>query len=437
MFYSDKEQDEIRKKRIKDVEDFVEKQAQHPVHARLVSASMTDTHYHVVLSIDPEFHASLIKQYNLDNEKQKQLIDTIFQRFEKSLTRQEHPDNIVKNNKEISFSIPKRRNDDWFDALMMHERIPQMVGALSRAYENILTDMIRDEFKAHNLSELADVIAKSTPGNFHSNQISVYSFVEHPDEVKDIEKRLDALGFRQLSLLTMGGMALIAHTNDHYVLRIVRKDKETERPLAPQILQPVAAFGTEHYRVEIMPKVNTKGVTDEHVDAVSIALETGWQNPGTRIFFEDGKARNVGLLEDGTPVVIDPGKSFIYNDDNPTPLLHEHYKRLIEERDFLASEMINIAKKFSWVDDRGGWKQHTFFPEILTHKACDVITREELETLKKSANPSDKWFAAQVEGDGGELPRYPNKIEIPPPEVDALSISHASIAHRAFQRVVP
>lgn len=84
----------------------------------------------------------------------------------------------------------------------------------------------------------------------------------------------------------------------------VRVGSSIYRPEEPEILQPIHNVWVGGAAVSILKLVNTKDVTDKHVKTLKNKLGAkGWN-------FNDSRKDNVGLLDDGTPVVTDPGNMY-------------------------------------------------------------------------------------------------------------------------------
>lgn len=184
---------------------------------------------------------------------------------------------------------------------------------------------------------------------------------KNPKLSKNLEEGLAELGFRRFSPIGIGAYSLAMHTTENQVVRIFRPSAQNklERPYHPAILQPIQtrAYGEGDAQVviEILPKVRTKGVTENHIATLNKAL----MRSGFSVM-DIGKAGNVGLMDvDGrsVPVLIDPGACRKIAQPNPGIL---YLKR--------------------WLDADGQWLQNKFEPR---REPSNVVTGAELRNIRK------------------------------------------------------
>lgn len=137
--------------------------------------------------------------------------------------------------------------------------------------------------------------------DFLQNSHAVTELVHNDDKLDLVGALLDRLGFRRIdSKFRLGKRALVFHTIDGQLVRISYREPKGGRLKLDEILQPILAFdNVAGFRVEVMPEVRTTGLTTEHKRQLIAALaKKGYM-------FWDCTLENIGLLKDGTPVVID------------------------------------------------------------------------------------------------------------------------------------
>lgn len=347
----------------------------HPCHAETTFEEI-DNGYSYTLHIAPEYDSRLTKKLGLSQEDQEAITQKILDAMKESLMHDLHypakEDDIIISGHTLQFRIYK--NKDAFSPEVEYEwakecKTEDVSHTATFTYETIIENMLKDRY-ASSFSDIARAAAFSLPNQNIDGVLSTFTLAQHPDELEAIDTHLNKLGFSNCKLLAMGGMATIMDTPGKYVIRAVEKKLEENRPVSPQILQPVDCFETDHFKLEIFPRVNTKDVTREHVRAVELALATGWQNPGSVIHFGDPKPINVGLLPDGTPVALDVGLTTQVDESDHRPIKHDKYSKpakRAERLEYKKAEMLELSKKYSWLaDDDKTWKQHQFYPEILT-----------------------------------------------------------------------
>lgn len=133
------------------------------------------------------------------------------------------------------------------------------------------------------------------------------NFFEEPEPEIVIDNRLvaaflDSMGIKKFGFLDTGNNALVFDIGNGQVLRLATLSEEKDRrPDIPQVLQPVYTKIVSHTRIEVLPKLNTKDVTKEHLQELAGVLKNSKYN------FHDQALGEIGLLFDGTPVIVDGG----------------------------------------------------------------------------------------------------------------------------------
>lgn len=211
----------------------------------------------------------------------------------------------------------------------------------------------------------------------------------YPDLLKAISEKLDSLGFHRVAYFDMGCHALLFETTDNQLVRIVMDNSKHPRPPHPAILQPIQSYaisvpdGTSERRalIEVLPRITRfhesdykRSKTNEY-HAAEHALTLALRNSGFKC--DDIKSANVGVLPDGTLIVIDR-EAVKPLDDHP----------IITEGEFLKP----------WLMEDGTWKQHAFLPEIKNHEITGVITPENVAHLKESLGEESQIYKLAKSG---------------------------------------
>lgn len=202
---------------------------------------------------------------------------------------------------------------------------------------------------------------------------------DHPALRKKLSEILARKGLRRFEYVGNGDFAIVLKTAENMVVRISVDTEENHRVKHPCILQPIAAFkvktadpDTPVLRVELLPQLRDKkndeapylpylddDITAERIKTLKDALRDSGLNP------HDVLPRNIALLHDGTPIVIDGGAVDVIADQKTT----------IDKK--------RLAAWFS--QDKNGndvWKQHQFHPEILRGINGSVINDKKLRRLQ-------------------------------------------------------
>ena len=140
--------------------------------------------------------------------------------------------------------------------------------------------------------------------------VNIYSVLNMSSTIfNGINAYLEQLGITSMQFENCGDNTLVFGAPDNLMLKINTNESAPDDAIKDFVLQPLVHHRFEHKmhsaKLRIVPRVNTKDVTKEHVNALGIALaKRGY------VFWDnklENNLENVGLLPDGTPVLIDPG----------------------------------------------------------------------------------------------------------------------------------
>lgn len=164
---------------------------------------------------------------------------------------------------------------------------------------------------------------------------------------------LKAFGIDKMSYLGHGNFALVLKAGEDQVVRVSVDNVEPPRIVHPSILQPKKTIILQSeddtpLRIEIMVQIKDKvgaiineGISGEHIEKLRRALYASNLQPSDVI------DNNVGLLPDGTPIVIDGGAVFMPKEGD-----------ILLDGPHLADWFATDAS------GKRDWKQHVFMPEI-------------------------------------------------------------------------
>ncbi|WP_232484366.1 zeta toxin family protein [Burkholderia ubonensis] len=116
--------------------------------------------------------------------------------------------------------------------------------------------------------------------------------------VRALDRELASLGIRDLRPLAGGASSVVLDAKDRVVR--VGVGESTPRPNVPEVLQAEHAGSVGYLRYEILPKVDTRGITQADVQSLQDVLKRRGYVWG------DAGPDNVGRI-DGRLVVTDPG----------------------------------------------------------------------------------------------------------------------------------
>ncbi len=155
--------------------------------------------------------------------------------------------------------------------------------------------------KPYRLQELIRDISSREKITYESNTHSIRELMDNEARLESLALFIESKGLRRLQGKHLQGKrALLFETVHKQMLRIsFRESKDGRLPL-DEILQPLMTFNdVAGFCVEVLPKVRTSGVSIEHrKELISALAKKGYM-------FWDCTFDNIGLLDDGTPVVID------------------------------------------------------------------------------------------------------------------------------------
>jgi hypothetical protein len=235
--------------------------------------------------------------------------------------------------------------------------------------------------------------------HFITDSEGYYPWVVHEmryDEnaVRAVSKALSDMGFRRFSYLGAGGQSLVLETTEHQLVRIALAGLAGDnniRPKHPAILQPITRkklhiglLSPKTLLIEVMPKVRSEGVTQDHCRMVYEALEKDgittedtYQRDNIERVIKDEQGRslyrtcNVGLIDlDGkeVPVLIDPG--------------------MIKQKSLLPK--IGGYKHVNfWVDENGRWLQEKY---DMRREPTNVINSRKLMDIGNVMKGDDSFL---------------------------------------------
>jgi|GEM_PF-4745691 len=229
--------------------------------------------------------------------------------------------------------------------------------AIAEAQQNHVTHML--DGMAPNAQKTRDTPTRRLFDKLiNVNSSTIYDNVtcdtlnDDPKLKSEVIERLEALHITSPTFINQGTYSLVLEQEglDDMVVRLTSEKREEQYDI-PQILQPLMSEQVgEHMWLEIMPKVKTKGITNEHKNA----LEQSLQSQHNRHLLQD----DIGLLSltDGTelPICYDttnvsdvdaPDKeqwtwrdpSHVQQYDWENPALAETYEALKEKLDAYTS----------------------------------------------------------------------------------------------------
>jgi len=205
--------------------------------------------------------------------------------------------------------------------------------------------------------------------------------------------KFDELGFRRLAYVGSGDFAIVLKTVENQVVRISVDTEENKRPKHPAILQPHVTYLVRDesnpespvLRVEVLVQVkdkdaravsgiDTEGVGSDHVKVLKDVLGKSGLEP------QDLQIKNIALLSDGTPVVIDGGA--VRQNPNTEILLDE-----------------GMLADWLSVDTNGQktWKQYALHPEIEKAEITGTVTSKDIEQLWDLLGEDSQLYRAALE----------------------------------------
>jgi hypothetical protein len=194
--------------------------------------------------------------------------------------------------------------------------------------------------------------------------------------LKDTEAALNDMGFRRFHFLASGGTGFALDTTENQVVRVTMKrpSERGDRPEHPAILRAIssriittrASTGKKHSLeiiIEVLPKVRTEGVTEEHIRMLEGALaKSGLSVQDIR------KQGNVALIEVGgreVPVLLDAG--MVRKDNRQAESGTDHLK--------------------PWLRDDGTWLQRQYEPRTTPSNVVDGPALSRMESVLRGPRP--------------------------------------------------
>jgi hypothetical protein len=211
-----------------------------------------------------------------------------------------------------------------------------------------------------------------------------------------------------------GGFSWVADIGEGQVLHIssgYECKKPHVRHKAPEILQPLTTlYKSKRLKIEVLPKVETEGVTSEHINSLISSLAK------KDLLFADCTKGNVGLMKvDGKniPVVIGDGCVIkVDGKDDSAELRKNYYASPQKRQDNLGHFFDNVISlsipfevtgnkrgwlvkyfqknenyiKYPWVDSATGkWAQEQYTQDkgLEKGKLKGIIQREVIEDIRK------------------------------------------------------
>lgn len=206
------------------------------------------------------------------------------------------------------------------------------------------------------------------------------AIAESPAEVEQINDWLKEHGIENVRWKTEGGFSLLLETNGDYLVRIQSKKEPKPYSTLPQVMQPIFSTETEHAYIDIVPTMPGTSLGGKETNKPEVtALENALLRQGE--VFHDSGAKNVMLLPDGTPIIVDMSAV------RPCKVSEETLAEIPQEA------------KYEWLLSDGTQKLHAFCP-WLADDAPDKKERFKKEAMNNgsyevSAKPLDTWLTAQ------------------------------------------
>lgn len=206
-------------------------------------------------------------------------------------------------------------------------------------------------------------------------------------------EKLNELGFRRFAYIGHGDFAIVLKTVENQVVRISVDSEENKRLIHPAILQPYITYlihdkseaRSPTLRLEVLtqikdldghtqPEISIENITEEHVNILKKILRK------SGLFPLDLSIKNIALLTDGTPVVIDGGAVTLQSD----------MKMSMDE---------NILQDWLVVDKYGikTWKQYAFHPEIEKGEVHGTLKPADIEMLRRESGEDSQLYLAALE----------------------------------------
>ncbi len=171
-------------------------------------------------------------------------------------------------------------------------------------------------------------------------------FKANPVEFKKLEKTLSDHGIKDFKYMGHGRSGLFLQGADDTVVAIRGGlfGRANRQPI-PHHIQPLKTFKAGDYNIEVMPKLNTRDVTSEHLTMLDNAISSYRAPDGGRYTINDGALRNIGLARDGTPYYLDG--------DGISKVESGALAKTTQPNQPVSQEQ--------WLNKDGSWRQHEQF----------------------------------------------------------------------------
>lgn len=193
---------------------------------------------------------------------------------------------------------------------------------------------------------------------------------------REVEDYLGQLGLRKMRFFSSGNFALVFDTTHDQIVKLgIHKhngdieDDAILKPIASKVFH--GAKGAD-LSLEIFPKVETKNATWDHVEALGIHFaRKGYVLRHT-------EPSNVGLLPDGTPILIDAG-SVARNAEKK------------HERENFERWKTQPEPAYEWAG-----KQEKYFPRIETRELQGVAGNAALAKMEEGMGEEGRVYSARI-----------------------------------------
>ncbi len=230
------------------------------------------------------------------------------------------------------------------------------------------------------LSEVMEAMQSYDSKNYtYSIKNHCVSLLEsEPLLAERVSEFLSKKGMRKFSYLNHGQYSLVFRTTDNQLVKLTAPGHHDEGTLeCDEILKPILRETIGNISVAVYPELNTKDVTWEHVKTLKIRMaQKGY-------YCSDLGKSGVGLLPDGTPLIIDDGRILKCNK------LDAHEKDVYDE---LRQQPKPL---YEW---KG--KQERFFPKIGTDELVGVASDDTLHHMENGLDNEGVRYARIIRAEG-------------------------------------
>jgi hypothetical protein len=273
-------------------------------------------------------------------------------------------------------------------------------------FNDLAEALIQQKAVFTGIRALIKGLRESLTSDHYLNQLTK-PLAKNPVELATVANWLDRHGIRSVKLHNHGRSALMLDTDGKYMVRI-QSLREPQAVLdAVEVLQPVFSMRSDHFFVNIMPRLQHLKLPRKRVIDDILALRHALADNG--IHFWDSHDGNVRYLPDGTPLVVDMGAVARGCGDPPVSRMPLH----------------DTTSVYSWTLPDGTPKQHEF---------CSWLTDQapkKTERFKKEALQNGRYRAVETDSWGDFLQNQYQKIT---PQIDHLLRNAPTIAQPPFTR---